>query len=386
MNLISFKQIRVFALCVGVVVALSSCNKDEDPPVDTGLEVPETYDFTRDGNSTVSYSGQIERLDMLTILSNYMKSSNTTTATALDAQKMKDMFANANDPFDGATFEKQLKDKCYQNDVAMFENLMDSLAVASTASVTASNGVVGVLVEGNTSSTTEGYRVNAKGVELTQVIEKGLMGAVFFFQAMETYLSVDRMGTAGNDDLAEGKNYTNMEHYFDEAFGYFGVPTDFPALSSIDNARFWGKYCNSRNNGLYQGINEDIATAFRTARAAIAAKDYEARDEAIQTIQQKWAVVIASTAVDYLRKGKLGSGEPTYKRHHALSEAIGFLMSLDYHFNGGNSVNPPHYSQTHVGHAQMMLNANTNLYNLTDEDIDEVIGHIQMAFPNGEIQ
>ncbi len=386
MNLIRFSQLRVLALCAGVIVALSSCKKDEEPPVDTGLEVPETYDFTREGSSTVSYSGQIERLDMLTILSNYMKESNTVAATALDAQKMKDMFANANDPFDGATFEKQLKDKCYQNDVAMFEGYMDDLATASAATGAASNGVAGVLVEGNTSSQTEGYRVNANGVELTQVIEKGLMGAVFFYQAMETYLSADRMGTVGNDDLAEGKNYTNMEHYFDEAFGYFGVPVDFPSLATIDDARFWGKYCNSRNNGLYQGINEDLATAFRTARAAIVAKDYDARDEAIQTIQQKWAIVIASTAVDYLRKGKEGSDEPKYKRHHALSEAIGFLISLGYHFEGGNSKYPPHYSQTHVGHAQTMLNAGTNLYDLTDTQIDEIIGHIQMAFPSGEIQ
>ena len=381
MKLFLSTQFWAFTLCFGVVVALSSCKKEDDP---TGLDVPSTYEFTRDGSSTVSYSGQTERLNMLTLLSNYMKESNTVGATALDAQKMKDMFANENDPFNGATFGKKLKDKCYQNDVAMFEAFMDDLATASTATGTASNGVAGVLVDGNTSSTTEGYRVNANGVELTQVIEKGLMGAVFFFQAMEEYLGEDRMGTGGNDDLAEGKNYTNMEHYFDEAFGYFGVPIDFPNAATIDDARFWGKYCNSRNGGLYEGINDEIATAFRTARAAIVAKDYQARDEAIQTIQQKWAIIIASTAVDYLRKGK--SGEPNYKRHHALSEAIGFLMSLDYHFNGGNSVNPPHYSQTHVGHAQSMLHAGTNLYTLSDADIDEIIGHIQMAFPSGEIK
>jgi hypothetical protein len=361
---------------------MSSCNQDPD---DDGLDIPTTYEFLRDGTSTVSYTGQTERLDMLALLSTYMKTSNTVGATALDAQTMKDMFANENAPFTGQSFAKNLKSKCFQNDVAMFEAYMDDLATASAASGVASNGTAGVLVDGS-SDPTSGYRVDANGVELTQVIEKGLMGAVFFYQAMEQYLSADRMGTTGNESLVTDKNYTNMEHYFDEAFGYFGVPTDFPSAATIDDARFWGKYCNSRNNGLYSGLNDEIAIAFRTARAAIAAKDYDARDAAIQTIQQKWAVVVASTAVDYLRKGLSTSGEPNYKRHHALSEAIGFLMSLDYHFEGGNSKYPPHYSQTHVGHAQMMLNANTNLYDLTDSQINEIIGHIQMAFPSGEIQ
>jgi hypothetical protein len=376
-----FLTISVLFCLLATSMFMSSCNQDDN----NDLDVLSTYSFTRNGNSTVDHSGQTERLDMLALLSTYMKSSNMVGATALDAQAMKDMFANENDPFSGQTFGKNLKSKCFQNDVAMFEMYMDELATASAVAGTASNGTAGVLVD-ESSNPTSGYRVNANGVELTQLIEKGLMGAVFYYQAMEVYLSADRMGTVGNDDLAEGENYTNMEHYFDEAFGYFGVPVDFPNAATIDDARFWGKYCNSRNNGLYNGLNNEMATTFRTARVAITAKDYEARDIAIQTIQQKWALIIASTAVDYLRKGLSTSGEPNYKRHHALSEAIGFLMSLDYHFEGGNSKYPPHFSQTHVGHAQMMLNANTNLYDLTDSQINEIIGHVQMAFPSGEIQ
>lgn len=363
------------------VVLFTSCNQDSGIGE---LEVPLTYQFERNGASTVDYSGQAERLDMLALMSSYMKSSNTIGATALDAQLLKEMFANENNPFDGRIFTKDLKSKCFQNDVPVFEAMMDDLAQASQATGTASSGTAGVLVDGS-SDPNSGYRVNANGVELREVIEKGLMGAVFFYQAMEVYLSGDRMGSVGNENLEEGKNYTPMEHYFDEAFGYFGIPMDFPNMVTIDDARFWGKYCNSRDNGLYEGINDEIATAFRTARAAIVAKNYEMRDEAIQTIQQKWAIIIASTAVDYLRVGLRTSGEPNYKRHHALSEAIGFLLALNYHFEGGNSKYPPHYSQTHIGHAQTKLNVNSNLYELTDSQISEVIGDIQMAFPSGEI-
>lgn len=368
--------------CVIIATVFTSCNQDDNADL---LDVPSTYEFTREGNSTVSYSGQTERLDMLALMSTYMKSSNTVGSAALDAQVLKDMFGNENSPFSGQTFAKNLKSKCFQNDVPMFETFMDELAAASQATGTASEGVAGVLVDGS-SDPTSGYRVDENGVELTQVIEKGLMGAVFYYQAMEVYLSADRMGSVGNENLEADENYTAMEHYFDEAFGYFGVPTDFPSVSTIDDTRFWGKYCNSRNGGLYDGINDEMAAAFRTARAAIVAKDYDARDQAIQTIQQKWSVVAAASAVDYLRKGLSTSGEPNYKRHHTLSEAIGFLMALDYHFEGGNSKYPPHYSQTHIGHAQMILNASINLYDLTDSQINEVIDHIQMAFPSGEIQ
>ena len=199
----------------------TACNQNDD----STLDVPATYAFTRDGNSTVDYSGQTERLNMLSLLSTYMKTSNTVGAASLDAQKLKDMFANENDPFTGATFTKDLKSKCFQNDVATYEAYMDRLAASSTATGAASEGVAGVLVDGSPDPTV-GYRVDENGVEMIQVIEKGLIGAVFFYQAMEVYLSADRMGFVGNSDLVEGENYTAMEHYFDEAFGYFGVPVD----------------------------------------------------------------------------------------------------------------------------------------------------------------
>jgi hypothetical protein len=242
-----------------------------------------------------------------------------------------------------------------------------------------------VLVEGST-DLTKGYRVTANGLELAQVVEKGLMGAVFYYQAMEIYLSGDRMGSVGNDDFAAGENYTDMEHYFDEAFGYFGAPTDFPSSVTLSDSRFWAKYCNTRNEGLYPGINDEIATAFRTARAAITAKDYEARDAAIEVIMEKWAIVSAASAIDYLNQALSTSGTPEYKRHHVMSEAIGFMLALKYHFNGGNSKFPPHYTYSHIEDALMEVGLASNLYTVTDTQLQEAISHVRMAFPTGEIK
>jgi hypothetical protein len=374
------KQLIGLALCTSVSFTFSSCNTDDDDQ----LEVPTTYEFSRDGSSTVDYSGQIERLDMLAQITTYLKTSNTVGAPALDANTLENMFNNENDPF-GQVYEKNLSSKCFSSDVPMFLQFLNEAASISQATGTASNGTAGVLVEGG-SDPIQGYRVNENGLELIQLVEKGLMGAIFYYQAMEVYLSQDRMSTIGNDDFVEGKNYTNMEHYLDEAFGYFGAPVDFPSIASLEDARFWAKYCNTRNEGLYSGINNEIATAFRTARSGITAKDYEARDEAIQTIMDKWSVVVAATAVGYLNQALSTSGTAEYRRHHVMSEAIGFMLALKYHFNGGNSKFPPRYTYSHVEEALVLIGTNTNLYTLTDNEIEEAINHIKMAFPSGEIK
>lgn len=371
----------MLALVVSSLV-MSSCNQDDDDPVE--LDIPSTYTFEREGSTSVSYGGQTQRLDMMALMTSYMKTSNTVGSTPLDADQLKDMFANENNPFSGATFTKDLESKCFQPDVAVFEGFMDNLADASAAAGVAANGTSGVLVDNM--GETEGYRVDQNGVEWTQVIEKGLMGAVFYYQAMESYLTSDRMGVAGNDNLREGSNYTDMEHYFDEAFGYFGVPADFPNAATLDDARFWGKYCNKRDIGLYPGINNTMSTAWRTGRAAIVAKDYETRDDVIQTIQNNWAKIIAATAVGYLREGLSDSGETLKSQHHALSEAIGMMMSLKYHFSGGNSKYPPIHNYSEIELAISHVGPSTNLWELSDADINEAIEHVQSAFPSGEIQ
>lgn len=370
---------RIVGLFTAIVL-FASCNTTTDE-----LDVPSTYEFLRDGSSTVSYTGQMERLDMLAQMSTYMKSSNTLGSSSIDASVLNNMFGNVNDPFNGQIYAKNLRSKCFAPDTSMFQSWFDQLETASQSSQAASNGVAGVLVQGSSDPNT-GYRVNELGIEPTQVIEKGLMGAVFFYQAMEVYLSTERMGATGNDQLVEGKNYTQMEHYFDEAFGYFGVPTNFPSGFSVEDARFWGKYCNTRNNGLYSGINDEISLAFRTARASIVAKDYEARDEAIQDIMHLWSKVIAASAVGYLTATLSAEGLPEYKRHHEMSEAIGFMLALKYHFNGGNSKYPPHYTYTTIELALQTIGPNTNLYDVTDADINTAIGLIREAFPSGEIK
>jgi hypothetical protein len=373
-------KLPFIGLMAASVFIFSGCDTDDNPTNE--LEVPSTYVFERDGSSSVSYTGQTNRMDMLAQLTNLMKTANTLGNAPLDAQQLLNMFRNENNPFP-ETYSQKLSDKCFPADVAMFEGWLQELAANSAVQQPASEGNAGVLVEGSSDPTT-GYIVNENGIEIIQLVEKGLMGAVFYYQAMELYLTADRMGTTGNDALVDGQNYTNQEHWFDEAFGYFGATVDYPSSPADD--RYWARYANSRSNGLYPGINEEISLAFRTARAAITAKDYEARDEAIKDVQEKWAIVSASTAVDYLLRSLSSTGVSTYVKHHALSEYLAFSMALKYHFNGGNSKFPPIYNYAKIEEALAIIGPETNLYQVGDAEINQAIAKIKEAFPAGVIK
>ncbi|KZM42948.1 hypothetical protein OA92_09105 [Marinomonas sp. SBI22] len=64
------------------------------------------------------------------------------------------------------------------------------------------------------------------GYDYTQLISKFTMGAVFYNQAVDGYLDEKLNNSKKTNDKAykEGAAYSAKEHYWDEAFGYFGAP------------------------------------------------------------------------------------------------------------------------------------------------------------------
>src|SRR5690606_2964185 len=84
-------------------------------------------------------------------------------------------------------------------------------AVSMMNSQTASQGQAGVL-GGN-------RLLNEKGFELGQFVQKGLIGAMMLDQIANIYLGTDKQ-SADNDAIVAGKNYTELEHHWDEAYGY----------------------------------------------------------------------------------------------------------------------------------------------------------------------
>jgi hypothetical protein len=340
--------LRNSLLVLATLVVVSACE-------DNTYEIPTTYDAFEN----VSYSGQTQRLAMLTEMTNYLKTSNT-SGVVLDADKLKAMYANdaANAGFIG-TYDasKQLKSKTLENQQTTFEGLMDAIEMASQSTVAAADGTAGV----STSADGEkNYLLNERGVEYTQLIEKGLMGACFYYQATAVYFGSGKMDV-DNETVEPGEG-TDMEHHWDEAFGYWGVPQNFP--SSTDGLAFWGKYSNTVDAVL--GTNQKLMDAFLKGRAAITNKDLETRDEAIIEARAEWEHVVAGTAIHYFNDGLENTGDFT-RRAHALSEAIAFVYSLQ--FNPEKSMTNDQVNEILTAFTGSSDFTAMNLYNTTDADI-----------------
>lgn len=302
-----------------LVLAIFSCEKTDNAPEYT---IPETYNF-----ENVNYDGQLQRLAMFTEMKSYMATARTTGVT-LDANKLKAMYANdaANAGWQG-TYDasKQLKGKTFSSEQAVFDALLEELADASKSVVSGSAGTAGVVVslDGNSK-----YLLGGDGLDHAQIVEKGLMGACFYYQATSVYLGADRMNV-DNETIEPGEG-TAMEHHWDECFGYLGAPIDFP--TNTDGLLYWGRYSNLRDAVI--GCNQPLMDALLKGRAAISNKDLNTRDEAIAEVRQWWESIAVASALHYLNES-VENFDDIALRGHALSEGIGFLYSLKFNEERG---------------------------------------------------
>ena len=358
MKLSTFKTSKFILLGLLATSIFTSCKKDKDEeptptPAPSGYTTPTTYSFTN-----VNYSGQSIRLTMLDSISNYMSTGNS--GVVLNASIMKNMYSNTGSPFGNPTLDasgKQLKNKTYAADQIYFDALFDSLAVISqSAGGPASNGVAGI---------ENGRLFDKNGVELSQVIKKQMMGAVFYYQALDTYLT--NIPTQDNTTIVAGQG-TVQEHSADEAFGYFGVPVDFP--TNVTGLKYWGAYCNEVNTPI--SCSAPTMNAFLKLRAAISNKDNTTRDAQIVIIKNQWERVVAASAILELTEAKaaFGTGNLTEMKH-VLSEGIGFINALKYK------------TDKQITNAQItnaLTSLGTNFYTISIANIDNAINTINAVY------
>ena len=336
------------------LIFASGCTKEKTE--DQSYSIPSSYNF-----ENVNYSGQTARLGMLLELSTYAKSANT-AGVILDAAKLKAIYDNtAMAGFTGTyPSDKQLKDKTISTEQSLFEGLMEDLAAISTSTDTASNGKAGRAV----SAAGKSYLLTAGGVEIGQIIEKGLMGALLYYQATAVYLANGKMNV-DNETVTAGEG-TVMQHHWDEAFGYLGVPIDFPGNTT--GTFFWGNYSNNRQAVL--GSNTTLMNAFLKGRAAIGAKKLADRDAAISTIRSEWEKVCVGSALHYLNGAYESYDTDKAAFFHEISEGLAFVYAL--RFNPKASI-----SQSQIDVYLTQLAGTTdlrqlNFYNLTKSEINTI--------------
>lgn len=339
----------LFSLLLLAPLFFTACNDDDDNQVVAELEVPEAFTF-----ENVSFDGQLSRLAQLGELKSYMVTAQD--GNVLDADRLKAMYANEDGANFSRAYEKDIRSKTFEIVREDFDAYLEALAQNSASTTPAANGVAGLSTSADGEKT---YVFNENGIEYVQIIEKGLMGACFYYQGTTIYLGSGRMDV--DNEIVEPGEGTAMEHHWDESFGYFGVPLDFP--SNTDGLVFWGDYCNDRNADL--GTNS-IMDAFLTGRAAISAKDLETRDQQIEIVREKWELVSASTAIHYLNSALENTDDNT-RKFHALSEAVAFAWSLQ--FNEATRMSRQQVEALLTGFTGSADIAEMNLYTTTDAQI-----------------
>ncbi|MFN4248628.1 MAG: DUF4856 domain-containing protein [Flavipsychrobacter sp.] len=381
------KQLLIGAGLMAVMFA--SCKKDENTTVTPteNLKVPyttlttttnyfETFKGT-DGKTTVDFAGQTTRINMLKEIDAYMKKGVT---SVISATTLKNMYENKNNPFADAALntatDKTIVSKTAQSFATVdadaerqrFYGYFTQLEAANNSfAQTAEQGKAGVL-DGK-------YLVNEKGFEYGQFVQKGLIGAMMLDQISNIYMGTEKQA-ADNNAIVSGKNYTALEHHWDEAYGYLTANEMYPKKDPADATKWLETYLGSYVRQVSTSVGgenaADIYLALLKGRAAIVNKDLTTRDAQIAYVRTSLEKAIAIIAVSYLNKTKTATTDGA--KFHSLSEGYGFIYSLRFAYNAkiGKSK-----SDELLG---ILSNKANGFWSLTNADIDNVRDQIATAF------
>jgi hypothetical protein len=387
---------RKVLLSIGCVVSLMACTETDPEPQIIETVAPATYSFERSGASSVSFGGQTTRIEMGGEFVSALKSTSETVAS-LNAKFAHTAGANNFSDADLNASSKSVRSKVAASTDFYASNTTDATAIKADfdswieAQVTevfpmwdmdASAGNAGQIQEAGGGSV---RYVNAKGIEYNQLINKGLIGALMVDQILNNYLSPAVLDAASNvadndaESLNDGKNYTTMEHKWDEAFGYlYGNEADITA-PTLNTDSFLNKYLSRvEGDADFAGIAEEIYNAFKLGRAAIVAKDYTTRNVQAEILREKISEIVGIRAVYYLQQGK--NNLPTDKggAFHDLSEGIGFIYSLQFTRMPNSTAS--YFTKAEVDEFMATLQNGNGFWDLSSETLDEMSATIAAKF------
>lgn len=390
------KTYSIFTLIAATTFLFTSCDDTDDSDNMSNVIAPSTYSFERNAATSVDFNGQTTRILMGGEINDAFLD------TSLSTNDLNAMYAhvagtnNFNDTDLNAS-DKNMRSKTAASADYFATNSVDAAAIKAdfdsfiSGQVTevfpawntiASAGNAGQLQEAGGGSI---RYINAKGLEYNQAFIKGQIGALMLDQINNNYLSpsVLDQGTNMEDNdsgiLVSGKNYTSMEHKWDEAFGYlYGNEGDIenPILNTDD---FLNKYLSRVENDTdFSGIAQTIYDAFKLGRAAIVAQDYDLRDEQAAIIQEQLSEIIGIRAVYYLEQGSNVIATDKAAAFHDLSEGYGFIYSLQ--FTRNPNTNAPYFSKTEVDAMLNQLMTGNGFWDVTTTTLNQMATDIADRF------
>lgn len=396
----------IFIFLLSIVWIGFSCDSDN---VDPKINTPATYNFERDGQSTVSFSGQTTRINMADELTIAMLDFNMGESTLLEMYRNEKVDGGDANPYSDPGLNastKSVRSKTAASRDYFSSNSTESIAIKNefedwiSRQVTevfvakdqlAMPGVAGQIADGSSTR-----YVNAQGLEYNQMVGKSLIGALMLDQVLNNYLSaavLDEGDNIINNDqkvVEEAASYTAMEHKWDEAYGYFYGTSQNPAdpnqtIGEDDN--FMNKYIGRvENDPDFAGIADDIFNAFKLGRAALVESMYNLRDEQANIIREKASEIIGIRAVYYLQQGKnsLPVDRGNYASYgpafHDLSEGYGFIYSLRFTRNPASG--DPYFTRSEVdGMLEVLLGDGPDgLWDVQPSTLDQLSAEIAERF------
>jgi hypothetical protein len=396
----------IFILLIVIASFSFSCDNDT---VDPMVNAPQTYSFERDGQSTVSFSGQTTRIKMADELVSSMLNFNATKTLLFEMYRNEQANGGEANPFSNP--ELNASDKSVRNKTAASRDYFSSNSTESVAiknefedwisrqvsevfvakDQVAMPGVAGQIADGSSTR-----YVNAQGLEYNQMVGKSLIGALMLDQVLNNYLSISVLDEGDNiinndqGTVEEGANYTNMEHKWDEAYGYFyGTsqnPSD-PNLTIGEDDNFMNKYIGRvESDPDFTGIANEIFDAFKLGRAAIAEGIYSVRNQQAEILREKASEIIGIRAVYYLQQGK--NALPADRNNtaafgpafHDLSEGYGFIYSLRFTRKPGSG--DPYFTKSEVDGllADLLGDGQNGLWDVQAATLDRLSSEIAQRF------
>lgn len=337
------------ALIVGIcLLGFSSCDSETEQPnlrskVEyTSLDANAAYSaqfVDAKGENTVDLTEGNTTLRMFQSL-NYYFTSSVKTKTSIQAQKASNIFSNTGNPFTDITDTGIAVSGAALNssDLSLSDMVAASRPQAEATAIKTNFGLLFAQMEKaslslnktaapNTAGMSGTYLLDENGIEIAQVIQKSLIGALQL-DYIGNVLLKDGLN-ADNHSLVPGKSYTQLEHNWDMAYGMLTLnPVYLQGYTDSQRGPLSefgaGSYIWEYNKASYA----QIFPAFLKGRAAIINNDRVELENQALFIRREFEKAIASAALGYLGKWRTGTSDD--KRAHAIGEGLGFIYSLRF--------------------------------------------------------
>jgi hypothetical protein len=331
-------KFKTVALVTVMAVTVASCKKDDDaiPNLRASVDYTKltaTTDYSKtfvdaSNATTVDFTNGGNRYKIFQAINAY---AGTATTTVIDANVLKNMLSNTGSPFTGTYAALNGTSVQLRNIIASSKPTAEADAVR--AKIDADFATMALISQSNAVTAEKGKAgklgtriVDAKGMETAQIIQKSLIGALQLDYISNVLLTKGL--EADNHKVLAGKNYTQLEQNWDEAYALL-TPSAFYLAGSTDLVRGTTEFALGSYVWEYNKANyAKIYPAFLKGRAAIVNNDMTELKAQATFIKTQFEFAIASAAVGYLEKW--GTRTTDADRAHDIGEGGGFLYSLRF--------------------------------------------------------